>query len=105
MARRPRLSRRDDNEGAIIDAFESCGCQVWQLGEDGPADLIVDIGASALHHRLRLVEVKDPAKPPSKRRLTPTQKTTHATWPIHVVHDFVDVLAIVSLARGRLRRA
>ena len=33
--------RRDGNEGEIIDALESVGCQVWQISGRGLPDLLV----------------------------------------------------------------
>jgi hypothetical protein len=92
---------RDANEPEIIGAFQDLGCSVWPLCEKEPADLLVLI-PGAIHHRLRLIEVKDPAKPPSARELTPTQKNTHAIWPVHVVFCQNDALQIVRDARGRI---
>ncbi len=96
--------RRDANERGIIDAFEGLQCLVWQLCEEEPSDLLILI-KGATHDRLRLVEIKDPSKPPSKRRLTPTQKRTHSVWPIHVIQTVDQVVDLVAFARGRLRRA
>lgn len=59
---------------------------------DGVPDLIVG-------HRKRnyLLEVKDPSKPPSKRRLTPDEEIFHKMWngQIAVVHTLEDVLKIL----------
>lgn len=66
-------NRRDANEPEIIKAFEAMGCTVIQL--DAPTDLLLGIRGLNL-----LVEVKDGNKPPSRRKLTPNQKTFWAEW-------------------------
>lgn len=73
MNRYRRLGRRDANEGPIIDALRGMGCSVLQLHE--PADLLVSYRGLNL-----LVEVKDPAKSPSARKLTPDQVRFKAEW-------------------------
>ncbi len=98
-----RAERRDANEPDIIAAFEGQQCSVWQLCKDEPADLLVLING-ALHHRLRLIEVKDPSKPPSARKLTAKQKKTHGVWPVHLVETELHVFEICASARGRIPR-
>lgn len=70
--------RRDANELAIVKALEKVGANVVRL--DQPCDLLV-------HYRkaITLLEVKDPAKPPSARRLTASQERYSRILPIHVV--------------------
>lgn len=65
--------RRDDNEPVIIAALEADGCTVYQL--DYPADLLVWTGT-----RLILIEVKNPARPKHRRRLTKKQQADHDRW-------------------------
>jgi hypothetical protein len=47
-----------------------------------------------------LFEVKDPAQPPSKRKLTPDEEVFHAKWTgsIHIVETIDDVLKIIKAA-------
>jgi hypothetical protein len=47
-----------------------------------------------------LIELKDPAQPPSKRRLTPDEKKFHAQWSgqIGVAETFEDCLIILGIS-------
>lgn len=67
----------------VVDALRAVGCRVVSLAAVGKglADLLV------LNPRggLRLLEVKDGSKPPSKRKLTPDQAKFHGAWPVEVV--------------------
>lgn len=58
--------RRDANEAEIVRALQRVGAHVERLDE--PVDLCVGWG-----QRWVWIEVKDPAKPPSDRRLTAGQ--------------------------------
>ena len=89
-----RARKVDANHQAIAEAFLRLGCLVHHT--IGDWDLTV-----AYHGVVRLIEVKDPKKPPSKRRLTPrSQSLVDAGWPIHRVETVDDVLSLVQ----RLRR-
>ncbi len=83
--------RRDENEPDIIVALESCGCVVYQL--DTPCDLLV--GRTRLN---MLMEVKNPDKPKSDRKLTPAQRKFLDTWPgqYDVVETPEQALAVVT---------
>jgi len=64
-----------------VAALRRCGYRVYPIGD--PVDLLV--GA---HGQIHLLEIKDPAKPPSARRLTPAQREFFSYWdgyPVHVV--------------------
>jgi hypothetical protein len=79
-----RAARTDANHSAVVGALRACGCEVESLAGlgKGVPDLL------AYHRstrRLFLVEVKDSAKPPSERKLTPHQEAWHSRWPVHVV--------------------
>lgn len=67
----------DANQPEIVRALRAIGCSVQSLAAvgDGCPDLLVG-------HRGRnlVLEVKDSAQPPSKRRLTPAEADWHATW-------------------------
>lgn len=64
--------RRDDNEREIVDALRKFGYAVWAL--DKPADLLVGVRG-----RFVLLEVKDGAKPPSARKLSPDEHAVAET--------------------------
>lgn len=83
-----RAQRRDANERELIDGLRQCGFKVWQSLQ---VDLLIfrpDIG-------LRIVEVKDPAKPPSARPITKLERQQlEAVGPLHgtVAHTLDEVL-------------
>lgn len=61
-----RAARADANQGELVAALRKVGALVVYLGH--PADLLVGFAA-----RWTVIEVKDPAQPPSKRSLTDDQ--------------------------------
>jgi hypothetical protein len=76
-----RAARIDANQPAIVSALRRAGVRVHitsGLG-DGFPDLMCVRGEV-----LRLLEVKDGAKPPSARKLTPAEAEFHAVFPDHV---------------------
>jgi hypothetical protein len=65
-------------------------------------DLLVKVPGT---DRLILVEVKDGAKRPSARKLTPDQERWHAEWdgaPVYVVEDIEQAVAVLVKARSAL---
>lgn len=76
--------RADANQPEIVKALRDAGCKValtYTAGQGFP-DLVVD------HQGVTcLIEIKDPSKPKSDRKLTPQQAEFHAAWtgPIYVV--------------------
>lgn len=74
--------RRDDNHAEIAQAFRRLGWTVHDTSQVGGGfpDLVVANGGVNL-----LVEVKDGAKPPSARKLTPAEQEFHARWRGRVV--------------------
>jgi hypothetical protein len=63
----------DQNQLEIVRGLEAIGCDVCEIG--WPVDLLV-----GFRKRNFLIEVKDPNKPPSKRRLTPEQVEFFKMW-------------------------
>ena len=88
-----RYGRKDANHNAVAGALLDIGCSVLDLSPMGRGvpDLLV-----ASNRLTALVEVKDGAKPPSKRALTPAQKKFFATWrhPVLVVTSVDEALAL-----------
>lgn len=77
-----RAKRTDGNQKSMVQALRKCGFTVAitsSLGEGFP-DLVV-----GKKGRTRLVEVKDPAKPPSARKLTEDEQAFHDRWPDKVI--------------------
>lgn len=72
--RGPRWGKKvDENQLEIVKGLESIGCSVCEIG--WPVDLLVGYRA-----RNFLIEVKDPNKIPSKRRLTQDQVDFFKGW-------------------------
>ena len=91
-----RAAKVDANHALIVGALMSCGCEVQSLAAvgNGVADLLVHHVAS---HRLFLIEVKDGNKPPSARRLRPAQVEWHKRWPVTVVENVQQAVALIGV--------
>ena len=81
-----RAARVDANQAEIVEALRAAGVSVLvlsQLGRGTP-DLLL-----GTHMGNLLLEVKDGAKPPSARKLTPDEERFFSTWrgPKAVVHS------------------
>jgi len=72
-----RHGRRDGNHAKVRDGLRDAGYKVADLGSVGGGipDLLVKG-----HGRMMLLEVKDPAQPPSARKLTPAEAAFFAAW-------------------------
>lgn len=66
-------ARKDANQSDVVDALRACGWSVWVM--DQPCDLL--IGKAGVNG---LLEVKDGAKRPSARKLTPAQVEFNRDW-------------------------
>ena len=88
-----RAARTDANKDQIVAVLLAGGCSVYDLRQ--PVDLLV--GAN---NRTVLVELKDGAKPPSKRKYTKAQQAFMATWkggPVATVTDIEGARMIVRM--------
>jgi hypothetical protein len=88
-----------------VQALRAAGCSVQPLHSVGKGcpDLLCGVAGQNV-----LLEVKDGARPPSERRLTPDQKRWHADWKgrAHVVETIADALMVVDYyMRKRLTAA
>ena len=90
MIRRGHAGKVDGNHEAIVSCFRAAGFSVQSLAQigDGCPDLLLGFNGLNL-----LVEVKDSAKPLSKRSLTPAQKKWHDEW-----HGLVDIVESIEQA-------
>jgi hypothetical protein len=84
-------ARVDGNQSALVEQIEELGASVQSLHTlgGGVPDLLV--GYRGLNY---LLEVKDPAQPPSKRKLRETQVLWHSDWRgqvaiVETVEDFL----------------
>ena len=93
-----RAARTDDNHGAIVAALRKIGCSVLSLaplGKGAPDALVT----TPCGRRTFLVEIKDGAKPPSARKLTPDEAAFHASWlgELYVVESVEDAIRTVGM--------
>ncbi len=87
----------DANQDPIVRALRKVGATVQSLAKvgDGTPDLLV-----GFRRQSYLLEVKDPAQPPSKRTLRDSQEHWHAVWrglPVSVVETPEDALRAIGL--------
>ena len=87
-------ARTDRNQAAIVKVLRKSGCRVLSLAAVGHGcpDLLV--------HRAGLtylIEIKDGEKSASRRQLTPQQIKFHEHWPVAIVKNEHDALAVVGL--------
>lgn len=75
-----RAAKTDANHSAIVNALREAGFSVWDTSAVGRGfpDCVAGIGRKAF-----LIEIKDGAKSPSRRRLTPDQEAFRASWQGH----------------------
>lgn len=87
-----RAAQVDANQAEIVAALRDAGCQVYIIKE--PVDLLVT--RCGINY---LLEVKDGAKPPSQRQLTPAQKGFFAMWTgqVAVVKSVDEAFSAVGL--------
>lgn len=84
-------ARTDDNKAAIVTALRQAGATVYDLRR--PVDLLVGYQGQTL-----LVEIKDGAKSPSRRKHTKAQASFLDTWtggPVATVHDVAGALECI----------
>ena len=84
----------DANQTMIVNTLRTCGCEVESLAAvgNGVADLLVYHRAT---RQVFLIEVKDGEKVPSARRLTPDQLEWHTRWPVSIVENIEQAIAVV----------
>lgn len=71
-----RAARVDDNQEEVVKAFRKMGCAVLIISQlKNCADLVV-----SRNQKTALVEVKDGAKPPSKRMLSEGEFKFMQSW-------------------------
>ena len=96
MRRYPRL---DTNHRALADFARSVGCSVQSLASIGKGCPDLLLGQRGVNY---LVEVKDPSRPPSERKLTPLEALWHPLWrgQVAVVETQEDLLRLLGLDKS-----
>jgi hypothetical protein len=89
----------DDNQKELVKGLRELGATVQHLHEVGKGCPDILVGYRGRNY---LLEIKDSAKPPSKRRLTKDEKVWHGKWKgsVAVVCD----LHQAAMAIGRRAR-
>ena len=92
-----RAKRKDVNQSSIEKSLKQLGFSVADtsaLGNGFP-DMVVGYAGTMNY----LFEVKDPNKPPSKRKLTPDEQTFKEKWrgQYAVIETVDDALRIINL--------
>lgn len=92
-------ARADSNHTQIVKAFRDCGASVMdtkQLGKGAP-DIVIGLNKQCV-----AIEIKDGAKVPSQRKLTPDEVKFHDEWQgwIEIVYSVDDVINLVNRIRG-----
>ena len=92
-----RAARTDDNHQQIVKELRCLGysCHSTAAVGDGFPDICV--GANRM---VFLFEIKDPAKPPSARKLTYAEERFHKQWKgqVDIIHSTEDALRIIKNA-------
>lgn len=87
--------RADGNQPEIVAALRAAGATVQALHTVGMGvpDLLV-----AYRNRTMVMEIKDPTKPKSDRKLTPAQQKWHDMWigEKHIVETVEQALAALN---------
>lgn len=94
-----RAAKIDDNQGAIVRALRSIpGVTVRSLAAVGKGFPDIAVGHRGVTY---LLEIKDSAKPPNERKLTPAEQDFFDTWTGHkaVVMSVEEALNVI-LGRG-----
>lgn len=91
-----RAAKIDDNQPDIVRRLRLIGASVSILNGAGDGFPDLAVGYRRTNY---LFEIKDPAKPPSARRLTPAQERWHGAWrgEAHIIETFGDALKAMGL--------
>ena len=95
-----RAAKADDNQPDIVRAFRDAGATVQHLHmvASGCPDILV--GFRGVNYA---VEIKDGAKPPSARKLTPSEQDWHDAWrgQVAIVESETQALNLLGLVPCR----
>lgn len=91
-----RAAKVDDNQDQIVKALRACGCSVQSLASVGKGCPDLLVGRLGRNYAL---EVKDGAKAPSRRKLTPLEEKFHVEWrgQVTVVTSVAEALEAVGI--------
>src|SRR5688572_20255894 len=89
-----RARKTDSNQQELVKQMRKIGMSVFITSGVGDGFPDVVAGIRGVNY---LFEIKDPAKPPSARKLTPDEQEFFNTWKgcVHKVETIEDVLEIL----------
>lgn len=90
-----RAGKVDANQGAVVAALRAVGVAVHITSDLGGG--FVDIVAHKPGHPIRLIEIKDGAKVPSKRKLTAAECAFHRDFPVDIIESVPQALALFGI--------
>jgi hypothetical protein len=87
-------ARIDSNQPAIVEALRKLGATVLHLHTIGKGAPDIAVGYQGKN---ALIEIKDGAKPPSARKLTPDEEKFHAEWrgQVAVIESVDEAIAFI----------
>lgn len=94
-----RAAKVDDNQREIVRALRQVGASVLPMHTLGQGAPDIAVGWRGQNW---FFEIKDGAKPPSARKLTPDEKAWHAAWQgsVVVVETVDQALATIGAIEG-----
>lgn len=94
-----RAARTDGNHSTIRDGLRKAGASVFDLATVGKGMTDLIVGYHGVNY---LIEIKDGTRPPSQRKLTPTQVDFHAKWRGQraVVTTLMEALLVIGATNG-----
>jgi hypothetical protein len=101
-----RARRTDTNQGSLVKAMRDMGMSVFITSGLGNGFPDLCCGFRGINY---LFEVKDPDKPPSKRRLTPDEQQFFAGWngsvyKIETIDEVIEIIEKDSVKVGRYKQ-
>lgn len=95
-----RAAKKDDNHQSVVQALRQIGAYVQDLGGVGQGCPDLLVGFRGAWH---LLEVKDGAKVPSKRKLTPAEieflVDLRNRAPVHVIESVEQAIQVTTRER------
>lgn len=86
-----RAAKADANQPLIVMALRDAGATVYYIKE--PCDLLV-----GFQGRNFLMEIKDPSRKPSERKLTDNERVFHALWrgQVCIIETMEEALRLIA---------
>ncbi len=98
-----RASKVDANHAQIRQALRDSGFSCWDTHDQGKGAPDLVIGAWGFV--IVPIEIKDGAKSPSRRKLTPAEEIFHKNWrgyPVQIVESVGEAIQCVYQARAAI---